>query len=136
MFNESENRKSERGGAGVKFLAILVILFLIGHAAFNYIPTAYEAENFKQEMQTAVVQSVAMPAIGMTATDGVKVKLQKASINNNIPSDALIEIKPVNNVIQARVVYTKKINLLPFGIYSYNYHFDHTATPTGFLFKE
>lgn len=136
MYNESNNRKSERGSAGVKFLAILAILFLIGHAAFNYIPTAYEAENFKQEMQTAVVQSVAMPAIGMPATEGVKIKLQKAALNNDLPSDALIEIKPVNNVMQARVVYTKKINLLPFGLYSYNYRFDHTATPTGFLFKE
>ena len=44
-----ENRKivyhgaaSERGGAGVKLAFILVALFLIAHAGYNFIPVAYE----------------------------------------------------------------------------------------------
>lgn len=135
MKKQVKNRKSETGGAGVKFLAVLTVLFLIAHAAYNYIPVGYEAESLKQEMQTAVVQSVAMPGVAMPLTEAIKIKIKKAVANNNIPADALIEVKPVNNVVQARVAYTKKINILPFGIYKYNYQFDHTATPTGFLFK-
>jgi hypothetical protein len=47
------NRKSQYGGAGVKLTLILLALFLIAHAAYNYIPVAYDSANFKQEMQTA-----------------------------------------------------------------------------------
>ena len=136
MNKDVKNKESERGSAGVKFLAVVVVLYLVGHAAFNYIPAAYESENFKQEMQTAVVQSVAMPTLGATPVEALKSKLRKAAANNNVPTDALFEVKQVNNSIHARVVFTKQIEILPFGLFTYNYHFDHTATPTGFLFKE
>jgi hypothetical protein len=109
---------------------------LIAHAAYNYIPVAYESENFKQEMQTAVIQAVAMPGSTMTPADAVKIRLRRAAINNNVPTDALIEVKPMNNVIRAHVSYVKPVNILPFGLYKYNYQFDNTATPTGFLFKD
>lgn len=61
MSKEIKNRNSEKGNAKVKLVAVLVVLFLIGHAAYSYIPVAYEAEYFKQEMQTAVVQGMAVP---------------------------------------------------------------------------
>jgi len=32
--------RDERGGAGVKLAAVLVVLFLLAHAGFNYIPVA------------------------------------------------------------------------------------------------
>jgi len=129
------NRRSEHGGAGVKLTIVLAVIFLIAHAGYNYIPIAYEGENLKQEMQTAVVQGMAAP-MGVTPTAMLKGKLQRALLDNNIPPDALVEIKQVNNVVQAHVQYTKRVNILPFGIYKYNYNFDHTATPTGFLLKE
>ena len=109
---------------------------MVANASYNYIPVAYEGENFKQEMQTAVVQGVALPGSNMTAADTVKIRLHRAAVNNNLPSNALIEVKPVNSSVQAHVSYIKQISMLPFGIYKYNYQFDNTATPTGFLFKE
>jgi hypothetical protein len=136
MSNSTKQQKSEHGGAGVKLIMVLVGLFLIAHAAYNYIPVAYESENFKQEMQTAVIQAVAMPGSNMTPADTVKIKLRRAAVNNNVPTDALIEVKPMNNVIRAHVSYVKPVNILPFGLYKYNYQFDNTATPTGFLFKD
>jgi hypothetical protein len=136
MSNFIKHRKSEQGSAGTKLLLVLIGLFLVAHAAYNYIPTAYEGENLKQEMQTAVIQAVAMPGKNIPASDILKTKLQRAAANNDVPSNALIEVKPVNNVMQARVSYVKQINLLPFGLYKYNYQFDNTATPTGFLFKD
>ena len=128
------NRKSERGGAGVKVIAVFLILFLIGYAAYNYIPIAYEGENFKQEMQTAVVQGMATPG-GITMADMVKGKLKRAMVSNNVPPDAFVQVKQTPNSVQAQVIYSKQVPILPFGIYKYNYHFDHTATPTGFLMK-
>jgi hypothetical protein len=136
MSNFIKNQKSERGGAGVKLTLVLVFLFLVAHAGYNYIPTAYDGENFKQEMQTAVIQGVAMPGSNLTAVDVIKNKIYRAAVNNNIPSNALIEVKPFNSIVRAHVSYVKPINILPFGIYKYNYQFDNTATPTGFLFKD
>ncbi len=131
-----KDRRSERGGAGVKLTIILVILFLAAHAGFNYVPVAYSAESFKSEMYTAVVQGLAMPGRGITAVDAVKQRVQRAARANDVPEDALFEVKQVNKIVQAHVVYDQPVSILPFGIYTYNYHFDHTATPTGFLLKE
>ena len=52
---------SERGSAGVKFLIVLSVMALAANAGFNYVPVVYEAESFKTEMQTAVVQGLALP---------------------------------------------------------------------------
>jgi len=130
-----EKRSSEHGGAGVKFLIIAVVLFLIGNAAIHFIPVAYNGESLKQDMQTAVVQGLAMPG-RMSPVDMVKQKIQNSVQSNDIPPDAFVEVKLVNKVVQAHVAYTKEVPILPFGIYNYQYEFDHTATPTGFLTKQ
>ena len=131
-----KNQSSERGGAGIKLVLVLVILFSIAHAGYNYIPVAYEGESFKQDMQTAVIQAVALPGANLTMIDSAKHKIMMAAANNNVPTTALIEVKQSGSVIQAHVKYTKKVSILPFGLYKYNYQFENTATPTGFLFKE
>lgn len=136
MSKYTKNQNAEHGGAGVKLTLVLLFLFLLAHAGYNYIPVAYDGENFKQEMQTAVVQGVALPGANMTIADTVKNKLMRAASNNNLPSDAVIEVKPLNSIVRAHVAYTKTVNILPFGIYKYNYRFDNVATPTGFLFKD
>lgn len=124
----------ERGGAGVKMIIVLVILFLIGYAGINYIPIAYEGASFKEDMQTAVVQGTALPN-GGNPVNATQVRLKRAADANNLPPDTLIEVKQMNGALQARVIYSKKVNILPFGLYVYNYQFDHIATPGGFLLK-
>jgi hypothetical protein len=130
-----KNRANERGSAGVKFLLVFVTLVLLANAGYNYVPVAYAGENFKQEMQTAVINGLALPG-RMSPVDVVKAKVQKAAVDNDLPTNALIEVKQVGNIVQARAAYSQKVAILPFGIYSYTYQFDHTATPTGFLLKE
>ncbi len=83
----------------------------------------------------AVVQGVALPGANVTIVDSVKDKVLRAAANNNVPKNALIEVKQVGSATQARVKYTKQVDILPFGIYRYDYQFDKTASPTGFLFK-
>lgn len=130
-----EKRSSEHGGAGVKLLVVLLGLVLIGNAGYQWIPVAYAGENFKQDMQTAVVQGFA--ATGkMTPVDVVKTKIKASAESNDIPADFLMEVKASNNSLSAHVSYVKEVPLLPFGIYNYQYEFNHIATPTGFLTKQ
>ena len=135
MKKSVKKRNSERGSAGTTFLIIVVVLGLIGHAGYQFIPVAYGGESLKQDMQTAVIQGLAMPGKG-TPVDVTKLRIQSALRSNDIPQDAVVDVKQINNVVQAHVSYVKSVPILPFGIYTYNYQFDHTATPTGFLAKQ
>lgn len=130
-----KSRNGERGEAGAKLLIVLTVLILIGHAGINYVPVAYSAESFKQDMQTAVVQGLATPSKAGKPTDFVKDKIARAISANDIPADAYVEVTQNGKALQARVYYSTIVNILPFGMYKYNYVFDHTATPTGFLMK-
>ena len=130
-----EYRKSERGSAGAKLVIVLVIIGLVAHAGLNYIPVRYQGESFKQELHTAVVNGVSMPVINKTAVDVVKEKIAGQIRVLGIPSNAVVEVKPFNGAVQARVAYTQPVNILPFGLYVYNYQFDNTATPSGYLLK-
>ena len=125
-------RRGERGSAAVKFTITLVVLVLIAHAGYNYVPVAYAAESLKTDMMTAVVQGLALPG-KVSPVDNVKARIAQSVHRNSIPPDALIDVRQKGNALTAHVVYSKQVNLLPFGIYTYNYRFDHTATPTGFL---
>lgn len=130
------NRQSERGGAGVKLLLVALVIGLLANAGYQYVPVAYEGANFRQEMQTAVINGVSMPAIGKSAVDVVKEKIAIAARNNNLPPNAVIQVKQSNNVVQAHVTYSKPVPVLPFGLYTRNYEFDNVATPTGFLAQQ
>lgn len=128
-------RTAERGSAGVKFLLVLLVIVTVANAGYNYLPVRYNAENLKGEMQTAVLQGIALPGKA-NPVENVKARIQKAIQLNNIPPDALLDVRQAGNAITAHVAYSQDVNLLPFGIYRYKYTFDHTATPTGFLMKD
>lgn len=128
--------KSESGEAGIKLILFLVVIFFVGFAGLNYVPVAYQAASFRQEMETAVVKGLAMPTNTLKPPDAVRFRLKNAMTENGIPNDAFLEVKTIKNVVQARVYYQKQVELLPFGLFSYTYVFDHTATPTGFLLKD
>ncbi len=135
MNNAVKNRESERGSAGVKFAITLVIIVLIGNAGYQYVPIAYEAESVKTEMQTAVLQGLALPG-RLSPVDNVKERIKRTLVQNAVPDNALLEVKQQGTAISARVAYTKQVGLLPFGIFKYDYVFDHTATPSGFLLTQ
>ena len=135
MKNLHLERPSERGGAAVKFLIIALVLALIANAGFNYIPIAYAGASFQQEMDTAVVKGLGAPG-QMKPADVVKAHIDRAAKDYDVPPDAVIVIKPSGNAVQAHVAYTKSINMLPFGLYKYDYQFNHVARPVGYLTKE
>lgn len=135
MKKEVEKRNSERGGAGVKLLIVLLVIVLIANAGYHFIPVAYAGESLKQDMQTAVVQGLATPG-GLPPVEVVKRKINMSVQSNSVPLDAYVEVKQANGIITAHVIYTQEVPLLPFGVYNYQYQFDHTATPVGFLAKQ
>jgi len=128
------DRKSERGSATIKFTLVLVVLALLAHAGWNYVPVAYEGASFRQEMDSAVVKGLAASG-RIKPLEVVQASIRKASNDYNIPEDAYVDVKPVSGVIEAHVVYTRSINMLPFGIYKYDYNFEYVARPTGYLLK-
>ena len=131
-----QKRGSERGGAGVKLLIFLLVLVLIGNAGYQWVPVAYAGESLKQDMQTAVIQGLAAP-IRVSPVDLVKRKIIASVQSNNIPPEEVsIEVKATKTTVEAHVYYVQEVPILPFGIYNYQYEFDHTATPSGFLTKE
>ncbi len=135
MNSSAKNHESEKGSAGIKFLFVLLFIVLVANAGFNYVPVAYSAESLKSDMGTAVLQGLALPG-KMNPADNIKVRIQRAIQANGIPPEAVIDVKQMGNMLTARVSYAKQVNILPFGIYKYNYVFDYTATPTGFLTKQ
>jgi hypothetical protein len=131
-----KQRESERGSAGTKFAITLVVILLIANAGYNYVPVAYEAESVKTEMQTAVLQGLALPG-RVSPVDNVKARIQRALSVNHAPANALLDVRQAGtNSLVARVAYRKDVPLLPFGIFNYSYVFDHTATPSGFLLDQ
>jgi hypothetical protein len=136
MTQSKFDRSSERGSAGAKLVMVLVILGLLANAGFQYVPVAYDGANFRQEMDTAIVKGLAASG-QMKPLDVVKASVANSATINNVPADALIDIKPEKGgVITAHVSYNRKVNMLPFGLYVYNYNFDYTARPTGYLLKQ
>ncbi|MEZ5428603.1 MAG: hypothetical protein R2747_20320 [Pyrinomonadaceae bacterium] len=128
-------RKSERGGAGIKLLLAMVLIILLANAGYHYVPVAYQGASFKQEMEAAVVQGTLVPMPKTSPMDAVRYKLMQAAKTSSIPDNAFIEVKQVGNMIQGRVYYTKNVEILPFGLYNYNYTFDYTAVPAGYIAK-
>ena len=126
-------RHTERGGAGVKLLAVAVVIILMANAGYHFIPVAYNAESFKQEMSGAVVQALALPSSYGKTTEVVKRKIASAAETHDVPIDYQLDVREQNKTITAHVHYVKPIPVLPFGIYTYQYEFDYTAAPNGFL---
>ncbi len=126
---------SERGSAGAKFLVLLVVIVLAAHAGYNYVPVAYNGASFRQEMDTAVVKGLAASG-QMKPAEVVAAHMKKAAYDYNIPSDAVMEVKQGQGPVTAHASYQQPVNMLPFGIYKYNYQFNYTAAPTVYLLKE
>lgn len=128
-------RNSERGGAGIKLLIALAVVILVANAGYNYIPVAYQGESFKQDMEGAIVKGTVLPSYGKPPIEVVKTKLKDAARSNEIPDDAVFDVKQQGKTITGHVSYARDVQLLPFGLYVYTYVFDHTSAPSGFIVK-
>ena len=123
--------QSEQGSVGAKFIIVLVLLLLVANGLYNYIPAMYNAESLRQEVKAAVMQSTIVPPTTGTAIDVTKKRIFNLAKAKETPDNTFIEVKQINNLLQARVAFTKQIAILPFGLYNYQYQFDYTAKANG-----
>jgi hypothetical protein len=119
-------RSTERGGASIKFLIVLLIMGACVYAGYIYVPVAYRAYTFKDLMQHYVDVASAEGKPPAWAVE----QLMKNFGDYDVPADALITPNKRDNRIEVRVQFVKPIE---FPGYTYNYEFDYTATSTAFL---
>jgi hypothetical protein len=119
-------RKSELGGARLKFLIVAAIIFAVAYAGYQFIPIAYQGYQLKDLMQHDVDTAVALGK----SPDWIKDQLVKSSADYGIPQNAVITPSQQDNRIQVRVQFTQPVE---FPGYVYDYEFDYTAKSSTFL---
>jgi hypothetical protein len=119
-------RKSERGGARLKFLIVAALIIAVAYAGYQFIPIFYQAYQIKDLMQHDVDTAVAM---GKPAS-WVQEQLAKSSADYGIPANAVITPTQQDNRIEVRMQFTLPVE---FPGYVYNYEFDHTAKSSMFI---
>ena len=119
-------RRGERGEARIKFLVTIGVLIIVAYAGYQYIPVAINEYQFKDSMQQHVDKAVALGKSG----EWVKTQLEGSLASFNVPPDATITTAQRDGRLEARVQFTRQIQL-PF--YTYQYNFDHTAKSTDVL---
>jgi hypothetical protein len=125
--NKPEFDQGQLGGTKAYALVAILVLFLLVHAGYNYLPVVYQYENFKSEMKGATMRVLTMPHGAESLSDKLKKQIRLAGNENGVPANAVIEVTEVNNSLKARVKFMKEVNLLPFGLYRYRYEFDNTS---------
>lgn len=119
-------RAGEQGSARLKFIIVIAIFAVAAFAAYQFLPTAYEAYQLKDLMQTQVDTAV---GVGKPAT-WVRDQLLKNAKDYGIPADAVIEPQQMDNRMEVRVRFVKPID---FQLFVWNYEFDYTAKSITFI---
>ena len=119
-------KSSERGGARLKLIIVLLVFVAVGYAGYLYVPVAIDAYYFKDVMQNKVDQAAAQGNEPSWIID----QLEKSKAEFHVPPEAIITPGKADNRLQVRVQFTRPI---PFPGFTYNYEFDHTAKSTTFL---
>lgn len=119
----------QHGGTKIYGLVAILTVFLLIHAGWNYLPVVYQSESFKGEMHNVIVQVIATPhGTNELLAEKLKKRMRVVASENGVPGNALIEITEVGGTLKARVRFTRPVDILPFGLYRYQYQFDNTST--------
>lgn len=124
----TEFHHDQVGGAKLFAVVAVASVLLLVNAGYNYFPVLYQCESFKADMNNVIVQVMAMPT-NKSESFGLKVEKRLIALAGTygIPSDADIEVVEKEKRVTARVSFVKEVDLLPFGLYKYDYEFDNTA---------
>ena len=118
---------SQRGGARLNFIVILVVIALAAYSAYNYVPVAYNAYLYKDLMQDTVNKAAYPP---IKSGEWVAQQLRDAAREYDLPEDTNVSVQNENGRISAHVTWTRPVQLPG---YVYEYNFDHTARSSGFI---
>ena len=127
MNKNTRPRKSEHGGARLKFVIVVAILGSVAYAGYQLIPVFIREYQIKDLMQNDVdtAANTGKPA------SWIKDQLVKQSAEYGIPEDAIITPQQQEDKrMEVRVQFTLPIE---FPGFVYNHEFDHTAKSATFL---
>ena len=119
--------RGERGGARLSFLIVVALVALVGYAAYNYVPVAYNAFLFKDFMQETVNKAAFPPG---QSVGWVESQLRAKAKEFDLPDDTAYTVQNQENRVVARVRWSRPI---PMPGFIYEYDFDHTARSSGFI---
>ena len=123
-----ENRRRERGGARFNFVIVALILIVGGYVGYQYVPVAFKAYQYKDQMQQDANKAA---ALGKPAED-LRKQLAADGPEYGVPPDAVITVQQHEGRMEARVQFTRPIELPG---YTYQYDFDHTVKSDALLSK-
>lgn len=129
-------RHQELGNTTVKFVLVLVILFVVGYGTYNYLITWYEVTQFRDSVKERIDR--ANMSVKSIDTDIEKIKeyIRNKAAENRIPADAVIKVEKSEKGTTARTTFTREVAVLPLDLYRYKYQVDYIAgPPQGFLTK-
>lgn len=124
----SENRRRERGGSRFNFIVVALILIVGGYVGYQYVPIAFKAYQYKDQMQQDANKAAALGK----PTEDLRKQLAADGTDYGVPPDAVITVQQHEGRMEARVQYMKPIE---FPGYTYQYEFDHTVKSDALLSK-
>jgi len=117
----------ERGAGRLSFYLVVLLLAAAGYVAYQIVPVVYSASTYKVYMQDTVSKGAALGK----DPEWVKAQLKTAGVEEyGLPQAALVETNVADGRINARVRYTRPIDLTA---YVYEYNFDHAVKSDKFL---
>ena len=119
-------RKSEHGGARLKFIIVVAIIAIVAYAGYQFVPVFYQAYQIKDLMKHEVDAAVALGKPPSWITE----QLVRIGPEYGIPKDAVITPTVQDNRVELRVQYRQPIE---FPGYVYDYEFDNTVKSSNFF---
>lgn len=126
--SEQSERRRERGGSRFNFMIVAVILIVTGVVGYSYVPVAFKAYQYKDQMQQDANKAAALGK----SVDDLRKLLATDGTEYGVPPDAVITVQQREGRMEARVQYMKPIE---FPGYTYQYDFDHTVKSDALLSK-
>ena len=124
--NFSARRRGERGNSRLNFLIVMAVLAAVAYAAYQYVPVAYQASQFKVFMKDTVDNAVVTDKDAVWAED----QLRRSLPTYGVPPDALVTVANRASRLEAHVEYTIPVPLI---VTTYQYKFEHTVTSSTLL---
>lgn len=124
--NFRARRVNERGDSRLNFLIIVVVVVAVAYAAYQYVPVAYQASQFKVFMQDTVDNAAVTDKNAPWAED----QLRRSLPTYGVPPEALVTVANRSGRLEAHVEYTLPVPLL---VTTYQYKFNHTVSSSTLL---
>ena len=119
----ASHRYGERGEGRLKLLVVVAVLAIVGYSAYQYVPVAIKAYQFKDVMQQTVNTAAMQP---QTTSETLKKLLTDRALEYGAPPPPATQVGVTHQDgrWQARVQYTREV---PLPFYTYQYTFDNTV---------